>query len=69
MAEHFSQANPSGAGQDDVPALLRRVADSIEERQPINILDLVMHADVNEHGNWHSLTVYFQRPTTPASIA
>jgi hypothetical protein len=26
MIEHFSQANPEGAGQDDVPALLRRVA-------------------------------------------
>jgi hypothetical protein len=28
--KHFSQSNPAGTGQDDVPALLRRVADSIE---------------------------------------
>jgi hypothetical protein len=67
VAEHFSQANPRGVGQDDVPALLRRVADSIEARRPVNVLDLVMHTEVNEYGNWYSLTVYFQRLTDPAS--
>jgi len=30
MIRHFSQANQKGPGQGDVPALLRRVADSIE---------------------------------------
>lgn len=32
---HFSQANPVGPGQDSVPALLRRIADSIEQRPGI----------------------------------
>jgi hypothetical protein len=28
-ANHFSQANPRGRGREDVPALLRRVAETI----------------------------------------
>lgn len=56
---HFSQSNPVGAGQDDVPALLRQVADSIDELGNVTVHDLLMHTDVNAEGNWHSVTVYF----------
>jgi hypothetical protein len=41
--EHFSQANPAGEGQGDVPALLRRVADSIDALGEIEVQDLVLH--------------------------
>jgi hypothetical protein len=58
-ARHFSQANPKGQGQDNVPSLLRRVADTIEELGEVEVLDVVMHTEVTDDGDWHSLTVYF----------
>jgi hypothetical protein len=57
---HFSQANPEGSGQGDVPALLRRVADSIEELGVIEVMDLTLSNDVTENGDWWSATVYFK---------
>jgi hypothetical protein len=59
--EHFSQANPGGPGQDDIPSLLRRVAESVEAKGPIAVHDLILHTEVTEAGDWHSLTVYFNR--------
>ena len=56
---HFSQANPRGPGQDDVPALLRRVADSIERLGPVEVQDVTFGTEVTEDGPWYSLTVYF----------
>ena len=64
-AEHFSQANPAGPGQDDIPSLLRRVAESVETIGPVDVQDLILHTEVTEHGPWYSLTVYFQRLTDP----
>ena len=61
IVEHFSQANPAGPGQDDVPALLRRVADTLDQVGPMDVQDLVLHTEVTDAGNWHSLTVYFHR--------
>jgi hypothetical protein len=65
-AEHFSLANPLGQRQGDVPRLLRRVAEVIEAFGAVEIQDLVLHTEVNEFGNWPSITVYFRRdqPTT-----
>ena len=60
-AEHFSLANPSGHGQGDVPLLLRRVAEAIEAFGAAEIQDLVLHMEVNEFGNWPSITIYFRR--------
>ena len=60
-AEHFSQANPAGPGQDDIPALLRRVAESVEAIGPVKVHDLILHTEVTDSGPWSSLTVYFQR--------
>lgn len=59
--EHFSQANPAGDGQGDLPVLLRRVADSIEALGAIEVQDLVMHSEITENGGWPSLTIYFHR--------
>ncbi|MFI1394667.1 hypothetical protein [Streptomyces sp. NPDC020681] len=61
-AYHFSQANPAGPGCDSAPALLRRVADSIEDLGPAEIQDIVVHSEVTEHGNWLSATVYYHLP-------
>jgi len=57
--KHFSQANPAGTGQDDVPALLCRVATSVESLGSVTVQDLVMHTEITADGPWPSLTVYF----------
>ncbi|MET7389407.1 hypothetical protein ACFYPT_03325 [Streptomyces sp. NPDC005529] len=57
--KHFSQANPEGAGQANVPALLRRVADTIESLGSVEVQDLVMHTEITADGDRPSLTVYF----------
>ena len=63
--EHFSQANPAGPGQDDVPALLRRVADTLASMGPIDVQDVVFHAEVTADGDCPSVTVYLHRETPP----
>lgn len=60
---HFSQANPTGPGQDDVPALLGRVADSLSELGDVEVQDLVLHSEDTAEGDWKSVTVYFYRKT------
>ena len=69
IIEHFSQANPAGQGQDDVPALLRRVAASIEALGEVNVQDLVLHTEVTPGGAWHPLTVNFHRTGTPEYVS
>lgn len=39
QAFHFAQVNPAGEGQDDVPALLRRVAESIAALGDVRVMD------------------------------
>lgn len=56
---HFSQANPKGPGCDSVPALLRRLADSIEALGPVEVQDVVIQSEMTEFGSWRSGTVYF----------
>ena len=56
---HFSQGNPKGPGQGDVPALLRRVADNIERRGAVEVQDITFGTEITEDGPWHHLTVYF----------
>lgn len=67
-AQHFSQSNPAGPGQDNVPALLRRVADSITDLGQVEVLDLVMHNEVTEDGAWPSITVYYSAGQRPRSL-
>ena len=56
---HFSQANPKGQGQSDVPALLRRVAETVESLGSIEVQDMTFAIEFTEDGPWPSLTVYF----------
>jgi hypothetical protein len=56
---HFSQSNPEGAEQGDVPRLLRRVADSIEALGPVEVQDVTFQTEITAEGPWHSMTVYF----------
>jgi hypothetical protein len=58
---NFAQANPRGPGQDDVPALLRRVSETIATLGAIDVHDLVLHTELTEDEAWHSLVVYYQR--------
>jgi hypothetical protein len=59
---HFGRFNPEGEGQGDVAALLRRVADAIEELGEIDILDLVFHSETTADEDRVSITVYYYRP-------
>jgi hypothetical protein len=59
---HFSQNNPFGPDQGDLPALLRRVADSIEELGEIEPLGMVMNVEVSEEGLLPVVTLYYDRP-------
>jgi hypothetical protein len=56
---HFSQGNPVGPGQDDVPALLRRVAKTIERMGDVDIMDMTFGTEINEHGRLFRVTVYY----------
>lgn len=62
---HFSQSNPKGVGEGDVPALLRRVADTLEDLGPVKVTDLVLHNDelTGDSEEWYSITVYFDPRT------
>ena len=63
---HFGQANPKGSGQEgDVPALLRRVADTLEGMPGAEVLDLVLHDDIAGGESWYSLVVYYSMPDEP----
>lgn len=67
LIETFAQCNPLGPELDNVPALLRRVADTIEELGQVHILDIVHRKDIIAEGYWHFFTVYFNR--NPDDIA
>ncbi len=47
---HFGQANPKGPGQDDVPSLLRRVAETLDGIARAQVMDLVLHNDATDAG-------------------
>jgi hypothetical protein len=60
--EHFSQANPEGDGQSDVPALLRRVAGTIDDLGPAFIQDITFSMEIDDAGEDRpTMTVYFHR--------
>jgi hypothetical protein len=60
--EHFSQANPAGEGQANVPNLLRRVATSLDALGDIEVQDVVLHSEIDDDGQPSpSITVYFSR--------
>lgn len=60
---HFSQANPLGEDQENVSALLRRIASSIDELGKVEVQDIVFHGELDDDGQaWPSMTVYFYDP-------
>lgn len=63
---HFSHSNPMGPGHGDLPALLRRMADTIEELAPADVQDLTFSTEITDDGPGHRLTVYFH-PSEPGS--
>jgi hypothetical protein len=58
------QANPKGPGQGDLPALLRRVADTLAKRGPVDVTGLSLESQPTEDGPWYSVSIYF-RPGGP----
>ena len=56
---HFSLSNLAGTGQGSVPALLRRVADTLESRGDVDVQDVVFHSEVTDHEDDLTMTVYF----------
>lgn len=62
---HFSQSNPKGKGQGDVPALLRRVADTIESHGDIWVHDITFHSEVTGGEEDLTMTVYYGREPRP----
>jgi len=60
-ALHFSQSNPAGAGQGDVAALLRRVADSLDGLGDVTVQDITFHSNVTDGEDDLAMTVYYLR--------
>ncbi len=56
---HFSQSNPAGTGQGDVAALLRRVAQSIDDLGDVSVQDLTFASSVTAGEDDLTLTVYY----------
>jgi adenylate kinase len=56
----LTQSNPKGAGQDDLPGLLRRVADTLAGLGPIEVTGLALRHEPTDDGPWPHLTVYFR---------
>ena len=62
----FQQSNPLGPGQGNVPALLRRVADAIEQLGDIEVYDLILHPRITrpDGDDWPSIVVYYDYKST-----
>jgi hypothetical protein len=58
---HFSQSNPVGEGSGDVPALLRRVADTIEALGDIQVEDITFSSAPTPAEDDVTMTVYYDR--------
>ena len=58
---HFSQSNPSGEGQGDVAALLRRVADEIESLGDVQVQDITFTSSPTDREDDLAVTVYYHR--------
>ena len=58
---HFTQANPVGADGDGIPALLHRVAQTIETLGEVDVVDMTFRTESPADGDWASMTVYYHR--------
>jgi len=55
----FTQNLPAGEGQADVPALLRRIADTLEGRGDVHVEDIVYYVEITAEGEWPRMRVYY----------
>jgi hypothetical protein len=62
---HFGQSNPSGPGQGNVAALLRRVANSIEGLGNIIVEDITFRSEPTGDERDLQMTVYYYDPNDP----
>ncbi|MEU0797908.1 hypothetical protein ABZ342_48245 [Amycolatopsis sp. NPDC005961] len=58
---HFSQSNAEGSGQGDVAALLRRVADTLDELGDVQVQDITFASEVTAGEDALRMTVYYHR--------
>lgn len=58
---HVSLSNPADDGAADLPLLLRRVADLMDEEgiAPMDVMDLTVSSDMTADGPWWTVTVYW----------
>jgi hypothetical protein len=56
---HFSQANPKGDEKGDGAALLRRVADTIDELDDATVHDITFHTELLDGKGGVTMTVYY----------
>lgn len=56
---HFSQSNPAGAGQGDVPALLRCLADSVAALGDVSVEDITFSSSATDGEDDLTMTVYY----------
>jgi hypothetical protein len=56
---HVSQSNPTGVGQGDVAALLRRFADTVEQLGDVVIEDLTFASNPTSGERDLRMTVYY----------
>jgi hypothetical protein len=69
--QHFTLSNLRGDRPDDLPHLLRRVADQIEAvgAEPMEILDLTVSQEMTTDGPAWSATFYWAPERSDASSA
>ncbi len=60
VLRRFTASTPRGAGQNDVAALLRHVADRLAAEGTIDVADITFHVDSTDDGPWPSMTVYYE---------
>jgi hypothetical protein len=55
----FSLNLPEGRDRSDIPALLRHLADQLEEYGPIEVQDVTFGTEITGEGSEYHFTVYF----------
>ena len=58
---HFSLSNPTGPEQGDVPRLLRRAADHLEELGDVQVGDITFSSEPTAGEDDLNLTIYYHR--------
>jgi hypothetical protein len=67
--QNFSLCLPEGTDRSDVPALLRTLANNLDEYGPIEVQDITFGTEVTAEGYVHSMTVYFHPADVDDEVA